>query len=159
MVSTLLRSNPCPDTGMQYSIWFYRVESEESGEILVNAPASFDKGRPGGGHHGGGHHGGGHHQQAHGGWNCCLFAKAYCKLPCHGKLCKEKYFWLDTKYWSLSYPSRLDTKYWTLNDAGTQTCTVKCFPFGWVTCDPIPCQVTLADCPAMSFVFVSWAIN
>ena len=24
---------------------------------------------------------------------------------------------------------------------GTQTCTVKCFPFGWVTCDPIPCQV------------------
>jgi len=74
----------------------------------VNAPASFDKGRPGG-HHGGGHHGGGHHQQAHGGWNCCLFAKAYCKLPCHGKLC-------------------------------TQTCTVKCFPFGWVTCDPIPCQ-------------------
>merc|ERR1712055_941936 len=85
-----------------------RVESEVSGEILVNAPASFDKGRPGG-HHGGGHHGGGHHQQAHGGWNCCLFAKAYCKLPCHGKLC-------------------------------TQTCTVKCFPFGWVTCDPIPCQ-------------------
>ena len=24
---------------------------------------------------------------------------------------------------------------------GTQTCTVKCFPFGWVTCDPVPCQV------------------
>merc|ERR1712168_550110 len=84
-----------------------RVESGDSEEILVNAPASFDKGRPGG--HGGGHHGGGHGGRPHGGWNCCLFAKAYCKLPCYGKLC-------------------------------TQTCTVKCFPFGWVTCDPIPCQ-------------------
>merc|ERR1711962_1271927 len=76
---------------------------------IVNAPATFNKGRPGqGGHggHGGGHGGGRPHG---GGWNCCLFAKAYCKLPCKGKLC-------------------------------TQTCTVKCFPFGWVTCDPIPCQ-------------------
>merc|ERR1711973_277271 len=67
---------------------------------IVNAPATFNRGRPGHGGHGGGHGGG---------WNCCLFAKAYCKLPCKGKLC-------------------------------TQTCTVKCFPFGWVTCDPIPCQ-------------------
>merc|ERR1712172_477534 len=87
-----------------------RVESEGSGDdILVNAPASIGKGRPGG--HGGGGSGGGHHggKPPKGSWNCCLFAKSYCKLPCHGKLC-------------------------------TQTCTVKCFPFGWVTCDPIPCQ-------------------
>ena len=53
----------------------------------MNAPASFDKGRPGGHGGGGGHHGG----KPHGGWNCCLFAKAYCKLPCYGKLCKENY--------------------------------------------------------------------
>merc|ERR1711971_1254733 len=85
-----------------------RVESEGLENILVNAPATIGIGRPGG--HGGGGGGGGHGgQPPKGSWNCCLFAKSYCKLPCYGKLC-------------------------------TQTCTVKCFPFGWVTCDPIPCQ-------------------
>ena len=96
----------------------------------MNAPATIGKGRPGGhggGGGGGGHHGGGHHGgKPHGGWNCCLFAKSYCKLPCYGKLCKE------------NYSTSSNTK---ILNPGTQTCTVKCFPFGWVTCDPIPCQV------------------
>ena len=109
---------------MRYSIFC----SERAEEILVNAPASFDKGRPGaGGHHGGGHHGGGHGGGNRGclffpkidffltwpGWNCCLFAKAYCKLPCHGKLCKENYSL--ARYWSLSYPgSILNTERWMM---------------------------------------------
>ena len=81
-------------THVYSDFFYYSGEIGESEEILVNAPASFDRGRPGG-HHGGGHHGGGHPgghhgQQAHS-WNCCLFAKAYCKLPCHGKLCEENY--------------------------------------------------------------------
>ena len=94
---------------MRYSIFC----SERAEEILVNAPASFDKGRPGaGGHHGGGHHGGGHGGGNRGclffpkidffltwpGWNCCLFAKAYCKAPCRGKLCKENFFKSKTNF-------------------------------------------------------------
>ena len=94
---------------MRYSIFC----SERAEEILVNAPASFDKGRPGaGGHHGGGHHGGGHGGGNRGclffpkidffltwpGWNCCLFAKAYCKAPCRGKLCKKIFLKSKTNF-------------------------------------------------------------
>ena len=25
---------------------------------------------------------------------------------------------------------------------GTANCRVKCFPFGWISCQPVPCQVT-----------------